>query len=52
MKVISYNVIGLGGIEKRAEVLRLIQDKQPVVICLQESKLNVLNDFFYQNSLG
>jgi len=52
MKVISYNVRGLGGFEKRAEVRCLVQDKQPVVLCLQESKLNVLDEFFTKSLWG
>jgi len=52
MKVICYNVRGLGGFEKRAEVRCLIQDKQPIVVCLQESKLNVLDDFFIKTIWG
>ena len=65
MKIISYNVMGLGGFEKRSEVKRLVADKKPFVLCLQESKLNVVDDllikaiwgstslgFFFQPSMG
>jgi len=34
MKVVSYNVRGLGAFEKREEVRRFIQDKHPYVVCL------------------
>ena len=33
MKVLSYNVRGLGGGEKRVEVRRLVQEKQPLGWC-------------------
>lgn len=65
MKIISYNVRGLGGFEKRSEVKRLVADKKSFVLCLQESKLNVVDDllikaiwgstslgFFFQPSMG
>jgi len=44
MKVISYNVRGLGGTEKRVEVRRLVQEKNPNVLCIQESKLGFVDD--------
>ena len=45
MKVVSYNVRGLGGLEKRSEVRRLVQEKNPFVLCIQESKLGVVDDY-------
>jgi len=44
MKILSYNVRGLGGGEKRVEVRRLVSDKHPFVLCIQESKLGVVDD--------
>ena len=44
MKVISYNARGLGGAEKRVEVRRLVQEKNPNVLCIQESKLGFVDD--------
>jgi len=35
MKVLAYNVRGLGGVEKRVEVRRLVQEKNPFVLCIQ-----------------
>jgi hypothetical protein len=32
MKILSYNVRGLGGFEKRSEVKRLVTDKKPYVL--------------------
>jgi len=65
MKIIMYNVWGLGGGEKRAEVRRLVLEKNPFVLCLQETKLELLNEqlikslwgngvhnFSYQPSIG
>lgn len=43
-KIISYNVRGLGGFEERSEVRRLVEDKKPFVLCLQESKLSMVDD--------
>lgn len=44
MKIISWNVRGLGGFEKRREVKQLVREKNPFILCLQESKLSVVND--------
>ena len=65
MKIVSYNVRGLRGFEKISEVKRLVTDKKPVVLCLQETKLSVVDDllinsiwgnsslgFSYQSSIG
>ena len=52
MKIISYNVRGLGGGDKREEVQRLVLDKHPLVMCLQETKLQVLNDAILQSIWG
>lgn len=43
MKMITYNVRGLGGFEKRNEVRRLVYEKQPYVLCVQETKLPVVD---------
>jgi len=44
MKVLSYNVRGLGSGVKRVEVRRLVSEKHPMVMCIQETKLSVLTD--------
>jgi exonuclease III len=36
MKIISWNVRGLGGHEKRREVCQLMRNKQPFIFCIQE----------------
>lgn len=46
MKIISYNVRGLGGVEKRNEVHRLVLGKRLFVMCLKETKFTTVNDFF------
>jgi len=52
MKVLSYNVRGVGGFEKRAEVRRFTQEKHPFVVCLQESKLGVIDDLTIKSIWG
>jgi len=44
MKILSYNVRGLGGGEKRVEVRRLVTEKNPFILCIQESKLILVDD--------
>lgn len=41
MKLLSWNVRGLGGYEKRKDVRALVRDKQPLILCLQETKLQM-----------
>lgn len=52
MKIISYNVRGLGGFEKRAEVRCLVNDKRPFVVCLQESKFSTVDSFSIKSLWG
>lgn len=52
MKVISYNVRGLGGGEKRVEVRRLVQEKNPFVFYIQESKLSFVDNFLIKSIWG
>jgi hypothetical protein len=35
MKITSYNVLGIGGFEKRSDVCRLVHEKNPSVLCVQ-----------------
>jgi len=64
MKIISWNVRGLGSFEKRREVGNLVREKKPFILCIQESKLavfdttvckaiwgNVIADFSFQPSV-
>lgn len=44
MKIITWNVRGLGGFQKRREVSNLVREKNLFILCLQESKLSVVND--------
>jgi len=44
MKLLSWNVRGLGGHEKRKEVRSLVKDKNPLILCLQETKLQLCDD--------
>lgn len=41
MRLISWNVRGLGGLEKRREVRKLVGEKSPLILCLQETKVSV-----------
>jgi len=41
MKLFSWNVRGLGGMEKRREVRLLVVEKRPWIVCLQETKMMV-----------
>jgi hypothetical protein len=34
MKIISWNIRGLGGVEKRPEVRKLVSEKNPSIVCL------------------
>jgi exonuclease III len=52
MKIISYNVRGLGGFEKRSEVKRLLIDKKPFVVRLQETKLCTVDDLLVKAIWG
>jgi hypothetical protein len=36
MEIISWNVRGLGGAEKRKEVHKLVGEKNPFIVCLQK----------------
>ncbi|GLT40901.1 hypothetical protein SLA2020_149990 [Shorea laevis] len=39
MKIISFNVRGLGSLIKRKEIFRLVRREKPDVLFLQETKL-------------
>jgi len=41
MKIVTWNVRGLGGFEKRREVRSLVEEKKLTVVCVQETKLVV-----------
>ena len=44
MKILTYNARGLGGGEKKVEVRRLVLEKRLMVLCIQETKLELIND--------
>jgi exonuclease III len=65
MKIVSWNIRGLGWLEKRKEVRKLIGDLGPSIMCLQETKLqfcdaalslalggNSPHAFSYRSSVG
>jgi exonuclease III len=43
MKIVSWNIRGLGGLEKRKEVRKLVGDLSPFILCLQETKLQTFD---------
>jgi exonuclease III len=45
MKIVSWNVRGLGRVDKLNEVRKLVREKNPLVVCLQETKLQACDDF-------
>jgi exonuclease III len=47
MEIISWNVRGLGGAEKRKEVRKLVGEKNPIIVCLQGKKLQRCDDFVF-----
>jgi exonuclease III len=52
MKIISWNIRGLGRIYKRKEVWKLVGEKNPLIVCLQETKLQVCDDFLCSSLWG
>ena len=52
MKVVSYNARGLGGGEKRVEIRRLVNEKYLFVLCIQETKMSVIDDWFIKSIWG
>ena len=52
MKIISFNICGLGMVEKRREIRRLIVEKSPDVFCIQETKLEVVDDVMCRSLWG
>lgn len=65
MKLISWNIRGLGGVEKKREVCQMVREKKPFILCIQETKLPVFDviicksiwgdgpvDFSFQPSRG
>jgi len=52
MKLISWNVRGLGGHEKRREVRQLVREKCPLILCIQETKCVTFDDFMCNSIWG
>jgi len=52
MQLLSWNVRGLGGAEKKKEVCNLVREKKPFVLCIQETKLPVFDAFVYKSIWG
>ncbi|MCH83336.1 endonuclease/exonuclease/phosphatase family protein [Trifolium medium] len=52
MKILSWNIRGLGGMEKKKEVRNLVREKNLLFLCLQETKLGVCDDFLCASLWG
>jgi exonuclease III len=52
MKIVSWNVRGLDRLDKRKEVCKLVREKNPHIVCLQETKLQVCDDFLCSSAWG
>ena len=52
VKLLSWNVRGLGGAEKRKEVSKLVRENNPFILCIQESKLPVFDAFVCKSIWG
>jgi len=46
MKIISYNIRGLGSFEKKKEIQKMVKFYRPWILCVQQTKLEIINDFF------
>jgi exonuclease III len=52
MKIVSWNVRGFGRVDKRNEARKLVREKNPSIVCLQETKLQVCDDFLCTSVWG
>jgi len=52
MKIITWNVRGLGSFDKRKEVRKLVGEKRPSIVCIQETKLAKVDDFICSSLWG
>ena len=52
VKILSWNVRGLCGFEKRKKVRKLLGEKKPSIICILETKLAKVADFLCSTLWG
>ncbi|PNX56988.1 cytochrome p450, partial [Trifolium pratense] len=52
MKIISWNIRGLGGPEKRKEVRKMVGELKPFILCIQETKLQTCDTFLSSTLWG
>jgi len=45
MKIITYNVKGLGSWEKRKDVLKMVKQQRHMVMYIQETKLKIIDNY-------
>ncbi|GAU42662.1 hypothetical protein TSUD_398680 [Trifolium subterraneum] len=51
-RIVSWNVRGLGGLEKRREFRKLISENNPFIVCIQETKLGACDDLLCASMWG
>ncbi|CAJ2642357.1 unnamed protein product [Trifolium pratense] len=52
MKIISWNIRGLGGPEKKKDVRQMVGDMKPFILCIQETKLQNIDEFLCKTLWG
>lgn len=50
--VFNWNVRGLNGVGRRQEVKDMVNDHRATIVCLQETKLDMVNDVLINEILG
>ncbi|KEH17203.1 endonuclease/exonuclease/phosphatase family protein [Medicago truncatula] len=50
--MLSFNSRGLGAPEKRREINWLVSERKPTLLCIQESKLEVVDEFLCRSQWG
>jgi hypothetical protein len=52
LTIFNWNVRGLNSVVRREEVLKLLQSSRPMIVCLQETKLEQISDQLVVEFLG
>lgn len=43
MKIITFNIRGLGGLVKKKEIQKVVREQKPDLLCVQETKIGVVD---------
>lgn len=43
MKIITFNIRGLGGLVKKKEMQKVVREQKPDLLCVQETKMGVVD---------